>query len=83
MRLGGISQAGLRQRPKLPGEILTGLTPRESEVLQMVAEGYSSKQIAAQLSISNKAVEKHRLEIMHKLNIHNVAGLTDTPSLPE
>ena len=52
------------------------LTPRESEVLQMVAEGYSSKQIAAELSISNKAVEKHRLEIMHKLNIHNVAGLT-------
>ena len=52
------------------------LTLRESEVLQLVAEGYSSKQIAAELSISNKAVEKHRLEIMHKLDIHNVAGLT-------
>lgn len=52
------------------------LTPRESEVLQLVAEGHSSKQIAAQLSISNKAVEKHRYAIMHKLGIHNVAGLT-------
>ena len=52
------------------------LTLRESEVLQLVAEGYSSKQIAAQLAIGNKAVEKHRREIMHKLDIHNVAGLT-------
>src|SRR5216110_3297718 len=52
------------------------LTVRESEVLQLVAEGHSSKQIAAELSISNKAVEKHRREIMRKLDIHNVAGLT-------
>ena len=51
-------------------------TLRESEVLQLVAEGYSSKQIAAQLAIGNKAVEKHRREIMHKLDIHSVAGLT-------
>ena len=52
------------------------LTLRESEVLQLVAEGYSSKQIAAKLSIGNKAVEKHRREIMHKLDIHSIAGLT-------
>jgi len=54
----------------------TRLTMRESEVLQLVAEGYSSKQIAADLSISTKAVEKYRCEIMRKLGVRNVAGLT-------
>jgi DNA-binding NarL/FixJ family response regulator len=52
------------------------LTVRESEVLQLVAEGYSSKQIAGELSISSKAVERYRCEIMRKLGVHNVAGLT-------
>ncbi len=52
------------------------LTIRESEVLQLVAEGYASKQIAAELFISIKAVERHRHEIMRKLDIHDVAGLT-------
>jgi len=52
------------------------LTIRESEVLQLVAEGYSSKQIATELSITDAAVEKHRYQIMDKLGIHNVAGLT-------
>ena len=52
------------------------LTIRESEVLQLVAEGYATKQIAAELSISIKAVERHRHEIMQKLDIHDVAGLT-------
>jgi DNA-binding NarL/FixJ family response regulator len=52
------------------------LTLRESEVLQLVAEGYATKQIAAELSISIKAVERHRHEIMKKLDIHHVAGLT-------
>ena len=42
----------------------------------MVAEGYATKQIAAELSISIKAVERHRHEIMQKLDIHDVAGLT-------
>jgi len=52
------------------------LSPRELEVLQLVTEGRSNKQIAAELSISIKTVEKHRQRIMHKLNIHDVAGLT-------
>lgn len=55
-----------------PGE----LTSRESEVLQLIAEGFSNKQIAAELSISIKTVEKHRQQVMNKLNIHDVAGLT-------
>jgi DNA-binding NarL/FixJ family response regulator len=52
------------------------LTSREGEVLQLVAEGLANKQIAAELSISIKTVEKHRQQAMNKLNIHEVAGLT-------
>jgi len=52
------------------------LTSRETEVLQLVAEGFANKQIAAELSISIKTVEKHRQQAMNKLNIHDIAGLT-------
>lgn len=58
------------------GSVRKKLTLRESEVLQMVAEGYANKQIAEQLSISIKTVEKHRQQLMDKLNIHQTAGLT-------
>jgi DNA-binding NarL/FixJ family response regulator len=52
------------------------LTGREAEVLQLIAEGLANKQIAAELSISIKTVEKHRQQVMNKLHIHDVAGLT-------
>jgi DNA-binding NarL/FixJ family response regulator len=52
------------------------LTSRESEVLQLIAEGKPNKQIAAELCISIKTVEKHRQQVMNKLHIHDVAGLT-------
>ena len=52
------------------------LTSRESEVLQLVAEGQANKQVAAELGISIKTVEKHRQHVMDKLNIHETAGLT-------
>ncbi len=52
------------------------LTTREAEVLQMVAEGKANKQIAAELCVSIKTVEKHRQQLMDKLNIHDIAGLT-------
>lgn len=52
------------------------LTPRESEVLQLVAEGSANKQVAAELGISIKTVEKHRQQLMDKLNIHDTASLT-------
>jgi DNA-binding NarL/FixJ family response regulator len=52
------------------------LTTRETEVLQLIAEGKANKQIAAELCISIKTVEKHRQQVMNKLGIHDVAGLT-------
>jgi DNA-binding NarL/FixJ family response regulator len=52
------------------------LTPRQQEVLQLVAEGAPNKQVAANLGISIKTVEKHRQQIMDKLGIHDTAGLT-------
>lgn len=52
------------------------LTSREREILQLIAEGNDSKQIAFELCLSPKTVETHRRNIMEKLNIHNVAKLT-------
>ena len=52
------------------------LTSREREVLQLLAEGKSTKQIALKLHISVKTVETHRRQIMNKLDIHTVAELT-------
>ncbi|MEO6874102.1 MAG: response regulator transcription factor [Opitutaceae bacterium] len=52
------------------------LTSRESEVLQLVAEGSANKQVAAALGVSIKTIEKHRQNLMDKLNIHDTAGLT-------
>lgn len=52
------------------------LTAREREVLQMIAEGQSVRSIAATLSVSIKTVESHRQQIMRKLRINSVAGLT-------
>jgi DNA-binding NarL/FixJ family response regulator len=57
-------------KPKRP------LTSREAEVLQLVAEGAANKQVAAELGISIKTVEKHRQQLMDKLDIHDTAGLT-------
>jgi len=54
----------------------TRLTSRETEVLQLVAEGKANKQVAGLLDISIKTVEKHRQHLMDKLNIHDTAGLT-------
>ncbi len=52
------------------------LTQREREILKLIAEGYKNKEIADYLCISLKTVEKHRANLMKKLNIHNAAGLT-------
>ena len=52
------------------------LSPREMEVLQLIAEGQPNKQVAAELGVSFKTVDKHRQNLMSKLDIHDVAGLT-------
>ena len=52
------------------------LSSREVEVLQLIAEGKANKQIADALCISIKTVEKHRGNLMRKLDIHDIAGLT-------
>jgi|SRR5881396_1690638 len=52
------------------------LSPREAEILQLIAEGKANKETAAELRISIKTVEKHREHLMAKLDIHDTAGLT-------
>lgn len=52
------------------------LSSREVEVLQLIAEGRPNKQVAADLGVSFKTVDKHRQHLMGKLDIHDVAGLT-------
>jgi DNA-binding NarL/FixJ family response regulator len=52
------------------------LTPRQNEVLRLIAEGKCNKHIADDMGISIKTVEKHRQELMVRLNIHTIAGLT-------
>ena len=68
------------QKPEKSGGLMikkaTGLTSRELEVIQLVAEGQANKQVASLLNISIKTVEKHRQHLMDKLNIHDTAGLT-------
>ena len=57
------------------GDPLSMLSPREKEVLQLIAEEHTSSEIAALLFISEKTVEKHRSRLMEKLNVRNIAGL--------
>jgi len=52
------------------------ITPREREVLKLLGEGYQNKEISDMLHISVKTVEKHRANIMNKLDLHNAAALT-------
>lgn len=56
-------------------DIVGGLTPREREVLQLIAEGKSSKEIASVLNISTKTSETHRSNLMRKLDLHSVSEL--------
>jgi DNA-binding NarL/FixJ family response regulator len=52
------------------------LTPREREVIQLVAEGKTTKEVATALSLSVKTAETHRTNLMRKLDLHSVAALT-------
>jgi DNA-binding NarL/FixJ family response regulator len=66
---------GVRDVPEEAGELLSG---REREVLQLIAEGYTNNAIAEALTISVKTVEKHRANLMAKLDVHDLPGLIRT-----
>jgi DNA-binding NarL/FixJ family response regulator len=59
-----------------PATLLDTLTPREQEVLQLIAEGYKNKEVADYLCISVKTVDKHRTNLMKKLDLHSASALT-------
>ncbi|HEX7153616.1 MAG TPA: response regulator transcription factor [Thermoanaerobaculia bacterium] len=54
---------------------LAALTPRQREILQLVAEGNTSKEIAHRLSLSHRTVEAHRNQLMKRLDVHDLTGL--------
>ena len=68
-RQSSLEQAGQSQKANR-------LSSREVEVLQLIAEGKPNKQVAVELGVSFKTVDKHRQHLMTKLNIHDIAGLT-------
>lgn len=63
------------ERVRVPFSPLEQLTPRQREILQLVAEGKNTKEIAHLLGISIKTVEAHRLQLMARLSIHDLPGL--------
>ncbi len=63
------------QPAESPSYSLSLLTPRQREVLQLIAEGRTTREIARLLNISVKTVETHRAQLMERLDIHDVAGL--------
>lgn len=74
---GKVLEGYLEGRKKLKKETSwDNLTQREKEVLKLVGEGYSSTEIGKILSISPKTIDKHRSNIMNKLNLHSASALT-------
>ena len=57
------------------GQPTARLSGREREVLHLIAEGMSSKEVATELGVSTRTAETHRFSLMNKLGIHKVAGL--------
>ncbi len=68
-----LGRSGSKESAARPPDLLT---PREREVLQLIAEGNTNRLIAKQLGLSSKTVEAHRTRVMAKLRVHNAAGLT-------
>lgn len=73
---GEIIQDYLRVAESGKSTAFSVLSPREREVLQLLAEGNSTKEIAARLTVSVKTIETHRSQIMNKVDLHSVAELT-------
>ena len=72
---GPVMEDYVRHLSKADSSGFSVLTPREREIIQLLAEGKTSRQIAASLHVSVKTVETHRQQIMSKLNVHSVADL--------
>src|SRR5215472_17042853 len=70
-----LSQSVFDAMQSKAGDVEDPLTPRERQVLQLVAEGKTTKETASLLNISTKTAETHRARIMEELNIHETAGL--------
>lgn len=71
-----VAESSGNPRSTLPdGDPLSNLSPREKEILQLIAEEYTSAEIGKMLFIAEKTVEKHRTKLMEKLNVRNLAGL--------
>ncbi len=66
----------IRKGAKTDASVFSLLSDREREVLQLMAEGKTTKEVAAHLNVSVKTVETHRMHIMTKLDIHSIAALT-------
>ena len=73
--MSGYVRSGLPRSPR-KSPSWEGLTAREQEVLKLVAEGYKTREIADYLSLSRKTVEKHRSNMMRKLDLHGVSAVT-------
>ena len=71
----GVSETLLKSFLRRPSRSQSILTPREREIVQLIAEGYSNKQIGATLNLSFKTVETHRAAVMRKLNLPSAAEL--------
>ena len=71
-----VVESSINPHPGLQdGDPLSILSPREKEILQLIAEEHTSAEIGKMLFISEKTVEKHRTKLMEKLNVRNLAGL--------
>ncbi len=76
-RVSGEAGAGPSSTPGRTGEAypFESLTPRQREILQLIAEGRTTKEIAQTLQVSIKTIETHRTQLMERLDIHDIAGL--------
>jgi DNA-binding NarL/FixJ family response regulator len=70
-----VMENAFKPRSTIELDPLVNISPREKEIMQLIAEEYTSVEIAALLSISEKTVEKHRANMMEKLHVRNLAGL--------
>ena len=73
--IGGYREQAIGAVPAADAQAQERLTARQREILQLIAEGRTTKQIAQVLTLSAKTVEMHRAQLMERLDIHDVAGL--------